>query len=390
MRTVVTLVMLVVPAIASATPTSIEGLVTDARSRWTSDGSRIVTEATVRTPDGDVVASQLGGTVDGLSMRTFPGPEIMVPGMRVALVVHEGLDLAQRTHVVVDHARVLAFPPGFVRTGPTRAGKFLFWESSCVLVTVDAAGTGEVVGDNEFEAVDAVLAEWNSSTEGCSYMNIVQTEPVASEVGRDNRNLIKFRDQSWCRPAVGDDPPRCHSPTAAGLTTAIFVDDADSGRDGAIVDADIELNGVDFALSHQGQTTGTASCQSEIRNTLTHEIGHLLGLEHPCRTAADPPRIDGAGNPVPQCSQTTDPSIVEATMYNFQDCGETKKQSLTTDDSAAICAVYPKSDDPGQCNPVGEDTGCCSASDGLPPSGLLLAGMTAFLMTRRRKKSLLA
>ena len=384
MRTVVTLVMLVLPAIASGAPTSIEGQVTGATSRWTADGSRIVTEATVHTPGGDVVVSQLGGTVDGLSMRTFPGPEIMVPGMRVALVVHEGIDLARRTHLVVDHARILELPPGFVRTGPTKAGKSLFWESSCVFVTVDAGGTNEVVGDNEFEAVDAVIAEWNGKTEGCSYLNIVQAEPVASEVGRDNRNLIKFRDQSWCRPAIGDDPPRCHSPTAAGLTTAVFVDDASSERDGAIVDADIELNGADFAITHEGQTTGTSSCQAEIRNTLTHEMGHLLGLEHPCRTASDPPRIDGAGNAVPLCSQTADPLILDATMYNFQDCGETKKQTLSPDDSAAICAVYPKSDDPGQCSPVTSDTGCCSASHGIPSSALLLAGMTAaFFMMRR-------
>src|SRR5512138_1336826 len=70
------------PAAALATPITVEGTVVDAHSRWTSDGSRIVTEATVRTADGeDVVVSQLGGTVDGLTMRTFPGPEILAPGM---------------------------------------------------------------------------------------------------------------------------------------------------------------------------------------------------------------------------------------------------------------------------------------------------------------------
>ena len=38
-------------------------------------------------------------------------------------------------------------------------------------------------------------------------------------------------------------------------------------------------------------------------------------------------------------------------MYNFQDCGETKKETLSHDDIDAICAIYPKADDPGTCEP---------------------------------------
>src|SRR5262245_31464309 len=88
------LAMVLAPAAALARPVAVEGTVTDAQSRWTSDGSRIVTEATVRTADGrDVVVSQLGGTVDGLTMRTFPGPELLAPGMRVAVDATERMDL---------------------------------------------------------------------------------------------------------------------------------------------------------------------------------------------------------------------------------------------------------------------------------------------------------
>ena len=390
MRTAGTLVALM-PSLAFAgnTPSiALDGWVIDARARWTSDGSRIVTTATVRTANGDVEVSQLGGTVDKLTMRTFPGPELLAPGMRVALAAHVALDLAQRSHVVLDGARVLELPAGFVRTGPTKQGRFLFWESGCVFVTPDAGGTNEVVGDTEFDAIDAAVAEWNTQTAGCSYFGMVLAAPVASEVGRDDRNVIKFRDQSWCRPAIADDPARCYSPQAAGITTAIFVDDADSARDGAIVDADVELNGVDFALSHNGQTTGTASCNSEITNTLTHELGHLLGLEHPCLASGDPDRVDGAGAPVPLCTDTADPKILEATMFNFQSCGETKKASLSPDDIAAICSVYPTRNDPGVCAPVGQDdTGCCSTSGAVPPTTLVVAGMTLWLLARRRRRS---
>jgi len=381
--------VLLVPVTAAAAPTmAIEGEVTSANSRWTQDGSRIVTEATVHTPDGDVVVSQLGGTVDGLTMRTFPGPEILAPGMRVALTAHEGLDLAQRSHNVLDGLKILWTPPAFVRTGPTKSGNYLYWESGCVYVTVDAEGTKEIPGDVEFAVVDASIAAWNDGVRGCSYMDIVKETSMPVEVGKDKVNVIKFRDASWCRPAIGDDPPRCHSPSAAGLTTAVFVDDSGSDRDGAIVDADIELNGVDFAISTNDQTLGTAGCKSDLANTLTHELGHLLGLEHPCRAAADPPRTDGAGNPVPSCSSTTDPAIIEATMYNFQDCGETKKATLSQDDIDGICAAYPTAKDPKSCEHVTDASGCCSATGGSPWAGFLWSALTfGFLLVRRKNSA---
>jgi uncharacterized protein (TIGR03382 family) len=210
------------------------------------------------------------------------------------------------------------------------------------------------------------------------------------EVGRDNVNLIKFRDTTWCRPAVGDDPPRCHADAAAGLTTAVYVDDVSSDRDGAIVDADIELNGVNFAIAVKGATESRAACMSELQNTLTHELGHLLGLEHPCRTAMDPPRVDDKGASVPLCGSVAgNMSITEATMYNFQDCGETKKESLSADDIAAVCAIYPIANDPGTCEHVGESGGCagCSSSgSGIPMGSVLGAlGVGALVLRRRRR-----
>jgi hypothetical protein len=97
-------------------------------------------------------------------------------------------------------------------------------------------------------------------------------------------------------------------------------------RDGAIVDADIEINGVNFSISVNGVTLGVTGCDAELANTLTHELGHLHGLEHTCLATGDPQRVDGNGSAVPSCSdQNLPPAITEATMYPFQDCGETKK-----------------------------------------------------------------
>jgi hypothetical protein len=376
---------------------TIDGDVVAAHSYWTSDGSRIVTEATVLTPDGQrVVVSQLGGSVDGIAQISWPGPAPLVVGMKVAVAAHRDVDLSQREHIVLDSVKVMAYPPNYVRTGPTKDGRYLKWESGCVFITLDEAGTTAITGDAEFAVIEASINTWNSATEtpSCSYLSVTVDGRRAGEVGNDKVNLIKFRDTEWCRPAMGDQPKRCHAAAAAGITTATYVDDASSSRDGAILDADIELNGVNFAISVGGVSNSPQPCRADLQNTLTHELGHLHGLEHPCLAPGDPPRVDDQNNEVPACDDLASvpparaQAIMESTMYNFQSCGEMSKASLSPDDIRAICEVYPVAEDPGTCDPVGKSSaGCCSAS--VPPGGsFLLAGMTALLlMVRRRRNS---
>ncbi len=370
---------------ARAGTMTVSGNVVDVHSHWTASGSRIITEATVQSGTGSVVVSQLGGSVGGIGMRTFPGPPVLALGMTVQVGAHDDVDLLNQPHVVVDSVDVIAAPPSFVRTGPTAAGHYLYWESGCIFVTVDADGTKEIAGNDEFPIIDASIATWNTDVSSCSYIQVMSQGTKSMEVGRDNINLIKFRDVSWCRPAEGDDPARCYSDSAAGITTATYVDDGSSSRDGAIVDADIEINGVDFAISVNGVSLGTAGCDAELQNTLTHELGHLHGLEHTCLAVGDPARIDNEGNPVPECSATSDPTIIEATMYNFQDCGETKKETLEVDDINAICTVYPTAKDPNTCAAVGSGSGCCDVGREGPTGALLLSAMVGLVLVGRRK-----
>src|ERR1043165_4917619 len=152
---------------------TIDGDVVAVHSHWVSDGSRIVTEATVLTPDGtEVVVSQLGGSVDGIGQISWPGPAPLELGMRVAVAAHRDVDLEQREHVLLDSVKVLDYPPGYVRTGPTKAGKYLFWESGCVFVSVGAEGTTAIAGDAEFDIVQKSIDTWNNATHtpACSYL----------------------------------------------------------------------------------------------------------------------------------------------------------------------------------------------------------------------------
>jgi len=380
---------LVVAMTAPAAAAPVEGDVVSTTARWTNDGSEIVTDATIRTAAGDVVVTQLGGSVGGLAMRTFPTlSEPLVPGMRVAVEATTGMDTRLVPYTTVDAVRVLAFPPGFVRSGPTKHGNPLYWESGCILLAEDPDGTKEIAGDGEFDVVDASVATWNDANAACSYMDIVVTGKLdkPTEVGRDGVNVLVFRDDSWCRPAVDGNAAKCYPQSAAGLTTAVFVDDGGS-RDGAIVDADIEINGKYFAISVDHMSLApmipsVAYCRAELQNTLTHELGHLQGLEHTCRVDGDPERIDGDGNPVPLCGNTSDPAIVEATMYPFQDCDETKKEVLSPDDALGVCTIYPASDDPHECKAAQLRAGCCNAGGSAPPVGLALFVLLAW---RRRR-----
>jgi MYXO-CTERM domain-containing protein len=298
---------------------------------------------------------------------------------RQAQTAAGGAVLAVEAVTVVRDARL-----PFVRTGPTTGGAYLHWASGCALIGIAAEGTRAIAGDNEVGVFDGVLATWNDAVEGCSYMSVVSTgELVDREVGTDRVNVLKFRDVTWFRPALDDDPPRCYSPLTAGITTVVYVDDPGSDRDGEIVDADIELNGVDFAISVGGVTLDDGSCLADLANTLTHEIGHLLGLEHTCNEGG-PDRVDDQGNPVPACATNNDPDILDATMWAYQDCGETKKASLTPDDIDAICAVYPPAADPQSCEAPDDSAGCCDAGSG-PGGPVALSVLVALGMIRRRQ-----
>jgi uncharacterized protein (TIGR03382 family) len=383
---------LLAPMAASAAPRTVEGLVMDTTARWTEDGDRIVTEARVRTADGaEVIVSQLGGTADGLTMRQWPGPEPLITGMRVAVSAHDDTDLDNRAHLVVDDVRVLAMPEGYVRTGPTKGGHSLYWESACVFLVIDADGTKALPGDTEFPIIDKSIETWNTASGTCAFLQLKKGATVQHEVGKDYTNVIKFRDTSWCRPKIKSDAARCYSEAAAGITTAVYVDDPKSARDGAIVDADVEINGVNFAISNNGVSLGVQPCKAELENTLTHELGHLVGLEHTCRVFDDPERVDNLMRPVPLCTQTADPKITEATMYPFQDCGETKKESLSQDEIDFLCQVYPKASDPGTCAEVEPSKpGCACGSTEPPAGGFALAALTSVWLLRRRRGTISA
>jgi hypothetical protein len=379
-------------------------VVVSSHGRWARGGRDIVTESVLRADDGrEVTVRQLGGSVDGIGERLFPSPALLEPGEHVSARLALARDLRGRVSRVVEAVYApdleaapgapLAAPPPFVRTITKNTKVPLYWESGCALITYDTQGTTHIPGDAEFDEMDRILANWRAATQSCSYFELRPVGRADSEVGLDGTNLILFREDSWCRPASSSDPEECYDASAAALTTVRFIDDDSSSRNGAILDADVEINAVNFAISIDGASQ-VNGCKSDLANTLTHELGHLMGLDHTCWVKGE--RLtDDQGNQVPNCipEAALPPDITEATMFNFQDCGETKKASPEQDDIDGICAIYPIADDPQECKPANLDRGGCCAVAGARGSargsgaGALLLAVAAGAVLRRRSRA---
>ncbi|MFT3775034.1 MAG: matrixin family metalloprotease [Minicystis sp.] len=109
-----------------------------------------------------------------------------------------------------------------------------------------------------------------------------------------NANIILFHDQGWA-----------YDSAKIAVTTVTH-----NTETGEIYDADMEINATDYTFTTDGGGNGF-----DLPSVLTHELGHFLGLEH--STA------DGA------------------TMMAFYPEDPLALRSLTADDMAGICDVYP-------------------------------------------------
>jgi hypothetical protein len=215
----------------------------------------------------------------------------------------------------------------------TVGGDIVRWKESCFYYTLHEEGSEDVDMTDVKEAIRASFDAWENAD--CTYFYFEETEKNAtcSEIGfsqdSGNMNLLVWRESDW---EVDAD----HASGAMALTTLSY--DKNTGR---ILDADVEFNGEYFTW---GVTS--ASNLADIRNTATHEIGHMLGLEH-------------------ELSNT------KATMAPTAKPGDTNKRSLEKDDINGLCDLYPVEEDPDVCvNPYcGLDLSCktttCNAGEGI-------------------------
>lgn len=197
------------------------------------------------------------------------------------------------------------------------SGPSLIWSERAIPWTVNAALTDDIT-DREaaLREIKGSFAAWENVE--CSDIVFPLTSEQAGatagfvEAG-PNTNVVIFVESGW----ISD-------PGIVGVTTNSY-----NVRTGVIADSDIEMNGERFRFVVADASCLVRSGAMDLRNALTHEVGHLLGLDHPPNTEAN----------------------AESTMFAAAPPCETKKQTLAEDDINAVCTIYPIGMPNNQCFP---------------------------------------
>lgn len=208
----------------------------------------------------------------------------------------------------------------FLCTRAGGEGPSLAWEPRTIIM--HRAGAGAEVDAAE---VDRVLEEsmlpWNAIE--CSDIALVLAEPTDEKItgfdwaegtDGDNENIVVFRNDD----AEDALDAWLHQLGALAITTVTF-----ESNQGRLLDADIEVNDASFQFTTCDPEDNDCDVDFDLQNTLTHELGHVLGLDH---------SSDG-----------------DATMFASAPRSDTSKRTLSADDQAAICLVYPSGGPIGDC-----------------------------------------
>jgi hypothetical protein len=214
------------------------------------------------------------------------------------------------------------------------------WKSPCVTMDLFIGDAPAGMSAAEYVAAAGLAARaWSHASLSCTALSInVGAQPAATtEIGRDGRNVIVFRQDNWCEQST---PAVCYSPNALAVTS-IFKNNVT----GEIVDADMELNAVNFTWADLVAQPELASrTNADFQNTVTHELGHVIGLAHPCYSANDGGgRLnDNSGIPELDCTDANLPaSVPETTMFPSASLGDVDRRTLSSDDAQAACDIYP-------------------------------------------------
>ncbi len=193
---------------------------------------------------------------------------------------------------------LLATPAAAYVRASDGSGRPLRWHATRLQLEV-ATPPGEL-GRALLQASERAAARWSAAT-GLS-ISVRSAAATPARVSEDGRSLVVLRRQRWC---PDDALAPCHDPSRHALTQ-LYTRPAAVAPAAEIIEADIELNGVDF--------TWSASAAGALDAVLLHELGHLLGLDHSCAASRLRARTDHTGAPVPLCSEAP-ASALRAVMY---------------------------------------------------------------------------
>jgi hypothetical protein len=224
--------------------------------------------------------------------------------------------------------------------------------------------------------VMAAAQTWSSSTVACSGLRL----PVDFEAGEgppagnDGLNVIGARSDGWCQPGVPMPAAGCNNPAAVAVTSSFSVIST-----GEVLGGDIELNTLNFTWGRFD--AAAAPDHQDLQAAIAHELGHVLGFDHPCWSGTGARAVDDRGAPVPDCYDAPE-EIQASILYPSRAPGDPPQRMLSAEDQRGLCAVYPAASAPDAC-PAQPQSGC-NCSIGRRSSGGVVIVVFLLLVWRRR------
>lgn len=217
---------------------------------------------------------------------------------------------------------------------------FLTWPAGPIALELSLASDANLDPDALKASLNSAAQAWMAPS--CAALEVSVSTSMIETIHdpQDQINRVGFSARDW---------PQTQS--AYAVTSLTF------DAQGVLSDVDIELNAERYAWS---TTVEVPVDKVDVLNTLTHEVGHVLGLDH---------------------------SPVEgSTMFFDAPLGESSKRTLEEDDIAGICEIYPA---PRPVEQPDEGQGCCSQAAAVRPATRLGGvgwGMLAMLFFGWRRR----
>jgi hypothetical protein len=262
----------------------------------------------------------------------------------------------------------------------------LFWTAPKLTWYLSSVGNPQTKpAGSEFDAVRRSFQSWQSLFTQCGNLSLaeggmVDDRKVGYVVDGDNRDLVLFRTRRCGDTSVVPANDACWKDDSCGnvydcwsndgQTIAVTLTTYDQ-KSGIIYDSDIELNSAGFYFTTSDgpicnpPVLVTNCVSTDVQNTMTHEIGHFVGLDHTNATGS--------------------------TMNPRAPPGEISKRTIDSGSQDFVCKAYPKGQASQGCIHIPTDaslgrkaqtSGCASAgAEAWLPA---LAGWALLLARRRR------